>query len=154
MNHSFPPTLTLNRRRFLQTTLAGAGTVALLQLPPIATTGPVVPLRADTQQPQSPSNPPSAWQGLREHEDADIQFILRHGLAPLFGLPPLARQQLASTTHLNFRTWRDRFYPPGVITRANLDALEQEEIRNYMLGDRFGRWGAQDQFHAFTILFA
>jgi hypothetical protein len=150
MNHSFQPDRHLTRRRFLQTSLGTAGTVALLQLLSTATPGAAVKLWADAQQQHQPGNPLSAWQVLREAEDADIQFILRHSLVPLFGLPPVARQQIASTTRLNFRTWRDRFYPPSVVTSATLDATEQEEIRNHMPGDQFGHWDEKGLFRPFT----
>jgi hypothetical protein len=144
MKNPFQPDLHLSRRRFLQTSIRGVTTVALLQLLRASTPG------AAVQRAYPSSTSPSAWQVLREQEDADIQFILRHGLAPLFGLPPVAQQQIASTTHLNLRTWRDRFYPPNVVTSAELDAVEQEEIRNHMQGEQFGRWDAEGNFRAFA----
>ena len=149
MNEQYPPYLSLTRRLFLRACVAGTGVLAFGHPPWLPALIPAKTAVAKAQEPYGRTDRASAWQSLHEHDDKTVQFILRHGLAPLFGLPPAATRHIASTTQLENRTWRDRFYPPKFVDNVWLDPAEEEELRNLMPGDLFGRWTKDERFIAF-----
>lgn len=149
MKDASPRQPRLTRRQFLRTCV-GAGALTASAWTPLSALGISNQLSVKTLPQAEPFGQPSLWQTLREQNDPSAQFLLRHGLAPLFGVPPAAKQWIASSTHPHLRTWSDRAYPTNLVKGVKLDALETEELANQMQGDMFGRWVSEDEFHSFS----
>src|SRR3712207_3141735 len=104
MQKQLHPNLLLTRRAFVTACVHSVSTLALAHLPAWAVaerpTSNVLALPGDMDS----IDLQSAWQQLRQAPEQASQFVLRHGLAPLFGRPPAASQHIASSTHPDYRT--------------------------------------------------